>query len=136
MKQVNMENLKLVKADLEARLSSLRREEEVLSRDIEAVERMLERYGEQTSLEIGDPVSSHRDAEFKSANLREAVISVLRRHKPSSVRVPDIKKEVLSGGYHSTAKNLSPPIFGILNKIVKAGQAEKVGPGEFRATGE
>ena len=135
MKTLNTDNLRLVRADLLARLEASKREAETISRDIEALDRMLERYGAQIPLEINDkatPVSE----EFSGASLRVAVTTVLKRHFPRSVKVPKIKEEILAGGYKTSAKNLSPPIFVMLSKLVKGGKVRKVDKGLFEMIDE
>ena len=132
MRNVSTENLRLARADLIARLEASKKMVEMISRDIEAVDRMLERYGGQTSLAINDVATPVTGGEFSDFKLREAVRTVLKRHAPKSVKVPKIREEILAGGYKTTARNLSPPIFIMLMKLAKKGEVKKVGKGLYK----
>ncbi len=132
MKNVDTNNLLAVRADLMSRLESLKKEQEVIARDIEAVDRMLQRYGEQTSLDISDAHSPRADSPFRTASLREAVEAVLRRHRGMALNVNTIRDEVMAGGYVTNSKNLRPPIFTAIGKLVKAGEVRKVRRGKFK----
>jgi hypothetical protein len=132
MKTGDIESLKSFRADLVNRQESLKKEIDLISRDIEAVDRMMARYGGQISLEINDKTAPVTEGEFANVSLREAVKTVLQRHMPKDVKASQIQKEIRDGGYRTTAKEFGPAIFVMLGKLISLGEAKKVKAGVYK----
>ncbi|MBN4076408.1 hypothetical protein JYT16_01690 [Gemmatimonas aurantiaca] len=131
MGNVNTENLKQIYSDLDLKVAELERELDTTKKEREVIKRMIDRYGDRITLNIGD-ITPPKSTEFKAASLREAVRAVMKRHAPRALKADQIKKEIMAGGYKTTSKNLKPPIFIMLGKLTASGEVKRVKAGLYK----
>jgi hypothetical protein len=126
-------NLHTVRSDLRQKLVALQEEMKTTKADIEAVDRMIERYQGQTSLSlIGQSKASGSNGD-KPSTFGNMVVDVLRQHYPRSMREIEIRSMLIHSGYKPTAKNFSGALFAMLSNLLKQGRITKTGMGAYKA---
>lgn len=132
-------NLRAIQTDLNNRLKKLNDEIGTVRADLEAVDRMLQRYEGQTSLplpvvEDGGGNGSHplNAIAPDTMTLKEHVLAVLKDGYPQALRARQVRVLVTKHGYTSKAVSFEGAMFAMLSNLNKSGEIEKAGSGLYR----
>lgn len=128
-----LKHMRSFRDNLQDKLSALLGEADVLKRDIEALTQMILRYEGQPHLDLEVVSGKLPGQEFMDVGLKKAVLTILRKNRPVGLRVAQIYKMLIAGGYRSNSPNLKGGIFAVLSVLNKDGVVEKPKPGLYRA---
>ena len=126
-----LKNLHTLRSDLRGKLLALRAEERTIRADIEALDRMIERYQGQTALSLNSQASGSNGD--KPSTLKGYVIEVLKQNYPHSMKAAQVRDAVIHLGYKSTAKSFDGAMFAMLSNLRKQGAIAKAGTGRYKA---
>ena len=129
-----IKSLRLARQDLAKRLTSLRKEIDIVKIDIDSLDRLIQRYQGQQSLDlVGSNDIANDEDRFRGKTLRESISTILNESYPQKQKASEINKALLDGGYLTTSPNFDSAVFGMLGQMVKVEQIEKAGKGYYKA---
>jgi len=127
-----LQHLSSARKDLVDKLSALRKELDIVKMDIAALDRIIQRYqgGGAVSRTYDLPV---RGSKYLGKTLRDAIMDILIKAYPSSMKVATIQKLLLDGGYQTASKNFDSAIFGMLSQMIKDNEVKKTDIGLYKS---
>lgn len=130
--KTTLEHLLSARKELVEKLSALRKELEIVKLDIDALDRIIQRYQGKGELSITFDFAV-RGNKYLGKTLRESINDVLKRSYPSSMKVATIQKQLLDGGYQTISKNFDSAIFGMISQMIKNNEVEKLDKGLYKS---
>ena len=127
-----VEHLEKALRQIDFALESLRMELEIQQNNRNRLKNFIDEVKE--NIRTGAPTNSNLPGVFiyQKLSLKDAIIAILRREYPSSLKVREIQDILADGGYKTESKHLNGAIFSMLSRLVKLGLVEKVSTGTYR----
>lgn len=122
-----------IRDSLQKRLNAHQVKYEALRRDIQVLDNMIARYGEesQTSLDISP--NGSKATRFIGKTLKFCVQRALQEKFPDSLRAGEIRDILFEGGYTTESPNFDGAVWAMLSHLTKSSLIIKDSPGKYKS---